>query len=476
MKPTYESPLASRYASKTMLHLFSPDMRYETWRRLWVALARAEHTLGLPITQAQVDELAAHVSPIDYDVVAAREKEVRHDVMAHIYAYGLDAPGAKGVIHLGATSCYVTDNADLILYREALRYLERELKAAMRNLCEFADRYAAMPALAYTHYQPAQLTTIGKRASLWLQDLMLDLEEVQDTLRAFRFLGCRGTTGTEASFVELFDGDTAKIDEMNRQIAAEFGFARCYPVCGQTYPRKLDSRILNALSSICQSACRMATDIRLLQHDRQVEEPFEDKQIGSSAMPYKRNPMRCERICALSRYLMVDVLNPAITAGTQWFERTLDDSANKRIAMAEGFLAADAILNILLNVSDGLVVYPKVVRARVMAELPFMASENIMMKAVKKGGDRQELHERLREHAVAAAAVVKQEGKPNDMIARVEADPAFGLTREEIEAELSPEAFTGRSAEQVTEFLRDVIQPVLDANVEDVGQHVELNV
>ena len=476
MKPTYESPLASRYASKTMLHLFSPDMRYETWRRLWVALARAEHTLGLPITQAQVDELAAHVSPIDYDVVAAREKEVRHDVMAHIYAYGLDAPGAKGVIHLGATSCYVTDNADLILYREALRHLEKELKAAMRNLCDFADRYAAMPALAYTHYQPAQLTTIGKRAALWLQDLMLDLEEVQDTLRAFRFLGCRGTTGTEASFVELFDGDMAKIDEMNRQIAAEFGFDRCYPVCGQTYPRKLDSRILNVLSSICQSACRMATDIRLLQHDRQVEEPFEDKQIGSSAMPYKRNPMRCERICALSRYLMVDVLNPSFTTGTQWFERTLDDSANKRVAMAEGFLAADAILNIMLNVTDGIVVYPKVVRSRLMAELPFMASENIMMKAVKKGGDRQELHERLREHAVAAAAVVKQEGKPNDMIARVEADPAFGLTREEIEAELSPEDFTGRAPQQVEEFLAEVIRPVLDANKEDLGQHVELNV
>ena len=475
-KDIYESPLSSRYASEYMLHLFSPDMRFQTWRRLWVALARAEHELGLPITQEQVDELAAHITDIDYEVAEKREHEVRHDVMAHVYAYGKAAPSAAGIIHLGATSCYVTDNADLILYREALRYLERELKAAMRNLCEFADRYAAMPALAYTHYQPAQLTTIGKRASLWLQDLMLDLEEVQDTLRAFRFLGCRGTTGTEASFVELFDGDTAKIDEMNRQIAAEFGFARCYPVCGQTYPRKLDSRILNALSSICQSACRMATDIRLLQHDRQVEEPFEDKQIGSSAMPYKRNPMRCERICALSRYLMVDVLNPAMTAGTQWFERTLDDSANKRIAMAEGFLAADAILNILLNVSDGLVVYPKVVRARVMAELPFMASENIMMKAVKKGGDRQELHERLREHAVAAAAVVKQEGKPNDMIARVEADPAFGLTREEIEAELSPEAFTGRSSEQVTEFLRDVIQPVLDANKEDLGQHVELNV
>ena len=476
MKPTYESPLASRYASKTMLHLFSPDMRYETWRRLWVALARAEHTLGLPITQAQVDELAAHVSPIDYDVVAAREKEVRHDVMAHIYAYGLDAPGAKGVIHLGATSCYVTDNADLILYREALRYLERELKAAMRNLCEFADRYAAMPALAYTHYQPAQLTTIGKRASLWLQDLMLDLEEVQDTLRAFRFLGCRGTTGTEASFVELFDGDMAKIDEMNRQIAAEFGFSRCYPVCGQTYPRKLDSRILNALSSICQSACRMATDIRLLQHDRQVEEPFEESQVGSSAMPYKRNPMRCERICALARYLMVDVLNPSITTGTQWFERTLDDSANKRVAMAEGFLATDAILNIMLNVTDGIVVYPKVVRSRLMAELPFMASENIMMQAVEKGGNRQELHERLRQHAIAAGKQVKEEGLPNDMVDRIAADPAFGLTREEIVAGLVPENFVGRAPQQVEEFIAHILKPIFDANPDAVEQHASLSV
>ena len=476
MKPTYESPLASRYASKTMLHLFSPDMRYETWRRLWVALARAEHTLGLPVTQQQVDELAEHVSPIDYDAVAKREKEVRHDVMAHIYAYGLDAPGAKGIIHLGATSCYVTDNADLIIYGEALRYLEKELKAAMRNLCDFADHYAAMPALAYTHYQPAQLTTIGKRASLWLQDLLLDLEELQDTLRAFRFLGCRGTTGTEASFVELFDGDTAKIDEMNRQIAAEFGFDRCYPVCGQTYPRKLDSRILNVLSSICQSACRMATDIRLLQHDRQVEEPFEDKQIGSSAMPYKRNPMRCERICALARYLMVDVLNPSFTTGTQWFERTLDDSANKRVAMAEGFLATDAILNIMLNVTDGLVVYPKVVRSRLMAELPFMASENIMMQAVEKGGNRQELHERLRQHAIAAGKQVKEEGLPNDMVDRIAADPAFGLTREEIVAGLVPENFVGRAPQQVEEFIANVLQPIFDADPEDVEQHASLSV
>ena len=459
MKPTYESPLASRYASKTMLHLFSPDMRYETWRRLWVALARAEHALGLPITQAQVDELAAHVSPIDYDVVAAREKEVRHDVMAHIYAYGLDAPGAKGVIHLGATSCYVTDNADLILYREALRHLEKELKAAMRNLCDFADRYAAMPALAYTHYQPAQLTTIGKRAALWLQDLMLDLEEVQDALRAFRFLGCRGTTGTEASFVELFDGDTAKIDEMNRQIAAEFGFARCYPVCGQTYPRKLDSRILNALSSICQSACRMATDIRLLQHDRQVEEPFEEHQIGSSAMAYKRNPMRCERICSLSRYLMADAMNAPMTASTQWLERTLDDSANRRISLPEGFLCADAVLRLVQNVTTGLRVNEKVVDRAVREYLPFLATENIMMEAVKRGGNRQELHERIRQHSMAATARMK-EGEPCDLLERLAGDPAFGMTRAELDAVMDPRIYTGRCAEQVERLIAEY-EPLL---------------
>ena len=447
MKPTYESPLASRYASQTMLHLFSPDMRYETWRRLWVALARAEHNLGLPVTQAQVDELAAHVSPIDYDVVAAREKEVRHDVMAHIYAYGLDAPGAKGIIHLGATSCYVTDNADLILYREALRYLERELKAAMRNLCEFADRYAAMPALAYTHYQPAQLTTIGKRASLWLQDLMLDLEEVQDTLRAFRFLGCRGTTGTEASFVELFDGDMAKIDEMNRQIAAEFGFSRCYPVCGQTYPRKLDSRILNALSSICQSACRVATDIRLLQHDRQVEEPFEDKQIGSSAMPYKRNPMRCERICSLARYVIADAQNAPMTAMTQWLERTLDDSANRRISLPEAFLATDGVLRLVQNVTKGLHVNEKIVEKLVRDYLPFIATENLMMAAVKRGGDRQQLHEIIREASMQETAKMKN-GESWDLVAQLAARPEFGMTAEEIRAELEPSRYIGRCPEQ----------------------------
>ena len=475
-KERYESPLASRYASAFMLHLFSPDMRFETWRRLWVALARAEHNLGLPVTAEQVAELEAHITDIDYETASAREKEVRHDVMAHVYTYGKAAPSAAGIIHLGATSCYVGDNTDILVMREALEVVRRKLLNVMALLAEFADEYKAMPALAYTHLQPAQLTTVGKRAALWLGELYMDYAEIETRIKGLALLGSKGTTGTQASFVELFEGDDAKIKAVEADIAAALGFEKVVPVSGQTYSRKVDYNVLSAVAGIGQSAMKMATDIRLLANFKEMEEPFEKNQIGSSAMPYKRNPMRCERICALSRYLMVDVLNPAITAGTQWFERTLDDSANKRIAMAEGFLAADAILNILLNVSDGLVVYPKVVRARVMAELPFMASENIMMKAVKKGGDRQELHERLREHAVAAAAVVKQEGKPNDMIARVEADPAFGLTREEIEAELSPEAFTGRSAEQVTEFLRDVIQPVLDANKEDLGQHVELNV
>ena len=476
MKPTYESPLASRYASKTMLHLFSPDMRYETWRRLWVALARAEHTLGLPVTQQQVDELAAHVSPIDYDAVAKREKEVRHDVMAHIYAYGLDAPGAKGIIHLGATSCYVTDNADLIIYREALRYLEKELKAAMRNLCDFADRYAAMPALAYTHYQPAQLTTIGKRASLWLQDLLLDLEELQDTLRAFRFLGCRGTTGTEASFVELFDGDTAKIDEMNRQIAAEFGFDRCYPVCGQTYPRKLDSRILNVLSSICQSACRMATDIRLLQHDRQVEEPFEDKQIGSSAMPYKRNPMRCERICSLARYVIADAQNAPMTAMTQWLERTLDDSANRRLTLPEGFLACDAILTLCANVVRGCKVYPRVMEKHLREELPFLATENILMRAVSLGEDRQKLHEVIRQYSVRAAESVKLRGEDGHLLDMLLADERFHLTPEALEELLDVRQFVGLAPEQTRAFLKTHVYPVLEARRGDIAGSVPVRV
>ena len=475
-KDIYESPLSSRYASEYMLHLFSPDMRFQTWRRLWVALARAEHELGLPITQEQVDELAAHITDIDYEVAEKREHEVRHDVMAHVYAYGKAAPSAAGIIHLGATSCYVTDNADLVLYRDGLKYLRGQLLSVMVNLAAFAREYAATPTLGYTHYQPAQPVTIGKRATLWMQDFRSDLEELDFVIGSMRFLGCRGTTGTEASFVDLFEGDGDKVDEMNRRIAAEFGFEKCFSVSGQTYPRKADSRILNVLSSIAQSAYRMANDIRLLQHDRQVEEPFEKNQIGSSAMPYKRNPMRCERICALSRYLMVDVLNPSFTTGTQWFERTLDDSANKRVAMAEGFLATDAILNIMLNVTDGIVVYPKVVRSRLMAELPFMASENIMMQAVEKGGNRQELHERLRQHAIAAGKQVKEEGLPNDMVDRIAADPAFGLTKEEITAGLVPENFVGRAPQQVEEFIAHILKPIFDANPDAVEQHANLSV
>ena len=472
----YISPFSTRYASDEMQYIFSDDNKFRTWRRLWIALAKAEQKQGLAITDEQIAELEAHKDDINYEDAIAREKLVRHDVMSHVYAYGLQCPKARGIIHLGATSCYVGDNTDVILMKQGLEIVRRKVLNVMDLLARFAEKYKALPALAYTHLQPAQLTTVGKRATLWLNELYMDFEEIEHRIGTLALLGSKGTTGTQASFMELLGGDSGKIRQIEQDIAAEMGFTRVVPVSGQTYSRKMDYMVVSTLSGIAQTASKFSYDMRLLQNFKEMEEPFEASQIGSSAMPYKRNPMRCERICALSRYLMVDVLNPAITAGTQWFERTLDDSANKRIAMAEGFLAADAILNILLNVSDGLVVYPKVVRARVMAELPFMASENIMMKAVKKGGDRQELHERLREHAVAAAAVVKQEGKPNDMIARVEADPAFGLTREEIEAELSPEAFTGRSAEQVTEFLRDVIQPVLDANKEDLGQHVELNV
>ncbi len=451
MKPTYESPLASRYASRRMLHLFSPDMRFETWRRLWVSLARAQHALGLPVTQQQVDALAAHVSPIDYDVVSAKEKEIRHDVMAHIYAFGQDAPEAAGIIHLGATSCYVTDNADLIIYRDALRYLRSQLAQVMQNLCDFADRHAATPCLGYTHYQPAQLVTIGKRATLWLQDLMLDLEELDDVIAAIRFLGCRGTTGTEASFLALFDGDTAKIDEMNRRIAADFGFDRLYDVCGQTYPRKLDSRILAVLSSIAQSCYRFANDMRLLQHDRQVEEPFEQKQVGSSAMPYKRNPMRCERICSLARYVMADAANAPMTASTQWLERTLDDSANRRIALPEGFLAVDAILRLMQNVTGGLHVNEKIVEKLVWDYLPFIATENLLMAAVRRGGDRQQVHEIIREASMEATAKMKN-GESWDLIAALVAHPDFGLTADEIRAELKPARYIGRCPEQVAAF------------------------
>ena len=458
-KDRYESPLASRYASEFMLHLFSQDARIQTWRRLWVALARAEHNLGLPVTAEQVAELEAHITDIDYETAAQREKEVRHDVMAHVYTYGKAAPSAAGIIHLGATSCYVTDNADVILYREGLRYLRGELLAVMANLSRFAAQYKATPTLGYTHYQPAQLVTVGKRATLWLQDFLSDLEELDFVLGSMRFLGCRGTTGTEASFLDLFDGDGAKIDEMNRQISAEFGFERCFDVCGQTYPRKLDSRILNVLSSIAQSAYRMANDIRLLQHDRQVEEPFEKNQIGSSAMAYKRNPMRSERICSLSRYLMADAMNAPMTASVQWMERTLDDSANRRISMPEGFLCADAILRLCQNVTDGLHVNEKVVDATVREYLPFIATENLMMEAVKRGGNRQELHEIIRTCSMAATARMK-EGEKCDLLIRLAAEPAFGMTEEEMEAVLTPSAYIGRCPAQVDAFLARV-EPLL---------------
>ena len=448
----YSSPLASRYASGYMLHLFSDDSRYQTWRRLWTALARAQHQLGLPITEAQVAELEAHITDIDYDTVAQREREVRHDVMAHIYAYGKAAPSAAGILHLGATSCYVTDNADLILYRDGLVYLRAQLLAVLGNLAAFAEKYAATPTLGYTHYQPAQPVTVGKRAALWMQDLLADAEELDHVLSTLHFLGCRGTTGTEASFLELFDGDEDRIDEMNRRIAAEFGFSDCFPVCGQTYPRKVDSRILGCLSGIAQSAYRMANDIRLLQHDRQLEEPFEEEQIGSSAMAYKRNPMRCERICSLSRYLMADAMNAPMTASVQWLERTLDDSANRRIALPEGFLCADAVLRLCQNVTAGLRVNEAVVERTLREYLPFLATEDIMMEAVKRGGDRQALHEIIRRHSMAATACMK-EGLPCDLLDRLADDPVFGLTRAELEQLMAPQRYIGRCPQQVRQFL-----------------------
>ena len=464
----YSSPLASRYASDYMLHLFSDDSRYQTWRRLWTALARAQCQLGLPITEAQVAELEAHITDIDYDVAAQREREVRHDVMAHIYAYGKAAPSAAGVLHLGATSCYVTDNADLVIYREGLRYLRSELLAVVANLAKFAERYKATPTLGYTHYQPAQPVTVGKRAALWLQDLLSDLEELDFVLGSLRFLGCRGTTGTEASFMDLFEGDGAKIDEMNRRIAAAFGFERCFSVCGQTYPRKVDARILNCLSSMAQSVYRMANDIRLLQHDRQLEEPFEEHQIGSSAMAYKRNPMRCERICSLSRYLMADAMNAPMTASVQWMERTLDDSANRRLSMPEGFLCADAILRLAQNVTDGLRVNEKVVDKTIREYMPFLATENLMMEAVKRGGDRQQLHERVRVHSMAATARMK-EGEPCDLLSRLAAEPAFGMTEAEMEAVLDPKLYIGRCPEQVDAFLAQV-RPLLSGASREVPE------
>ena len=455
MTDQYESPLSSRYASDYMLHLFSQQKRIETWRKLWISLAKAEHSLGLPITEKQIEELEAHITDIDFACAAAREKEVRHDVMAHVYTYGKAAPSAAGIIHLGATSCYITDNADIVLYRDGLKYLRGELLKVIANLSRFAETYKATPTLGYTHYQPAQLVTIGKRATLWMQDFVSDLVELDFVVETMKFLGCRGTTGTEASFLELFDGDTAKIDEMNRRISADFGFSQCFDVCGQTYPRKLDSRILNCLSSIAQSCYRMANDIRLLQHDRQVEEPFEKNQIGSSAMAYKRNPMRSERICSLSRYLMADALNAPMTASTQWLERTLDDSANRRISMPEGFLCADAILRLAQNVTDGLHVNEKIVEKTVREYLPFIATENLMMEGVKNGGDRQQLHEIIRTCSMDATAKMKS-GESWDLLADLANHPEFGMTKQEMEAVLDPMLYTGRCAEQVESYVKKV--------------------
>ena len=472
----YESPLSSRYASDEMLYLFSQDKKFTTWRRLWIALARAEMNLGLPITQQQIDEMEAHKDDINYDVAREEEKRLRHDVMAHVHAFGQQCPSAAGIIHLGATSCYVGDNTDVLLMREGLQLIRKRLVNVIAALSKFADEYKAMPTLGFTHYQPAQLTTVGKRATLWLNELLMDLDELDYRMTTLKLRGAKGTTGTQASFLELFDGDHEKVKRLEKMVAEEMGVEGVVPVCGQTYSRKMDTGVISTLAGIASSASKFAGDMRLLAHMKEIEEPFEKNQIGSSAMPYKRNPMRCERICALARYLMVDVLNPSFTTGTQWFERTLDDSANKRVAMAEGFLATDAILNIMLNVTDGLVVYPKVVRSRLMAELPFMASENIMMQAVEKGGNRQELHERLRQHAIAAGKQVKEEGLPNDMVDRIAADPAFGLTREEIVAGLVPENFVGRAPQQVEEFIANVLQPIFDADPEDVEQHASLSV
>ena len=465
MKHKYESPLSSRYASAYMLELFSADTRYQTWRRLWISLAKAEKGLGLPITEAQILEMENNIENIDYDCVSLREKEVRHDVIAHVYAFGKVAPSAAGIIHLGATSCYVTDNADLILYRDALYHLRTGLLRVMANLVDFAEKYKALPTLGYTHYQPAQLVTVGKRAALWLQDFLSDLEEMDFLIDHMKFLGCRGTTGTEASFLELFEGDTEKIDEMNRRIAADFGFEDCFDVCGQTYPRKVDSRILNCLSAIAQSCYRMANDIRLLQHDRQLEEPFEKNQIGSSAMAYKRNPMRSERICSLARYLMADAANASMTASAQWLERTLDDSANRRISMPEGFLCADAILRLAQHVNE------KIIAKTVKEYLPFIATENLMMEAVKKGGDRQEIHEMIRVCSHEATAKMKN-GEACDLLSRLAERKEFGLTEAEMENLLSPEKYIGRCPEQVDAFLQK-IKPLLADMTRD-GVEIDL--
>ncbi len=472
----YVSPLSERYASREMQYIFSPDMKFKTWRRLWIALAETEKELGLPITQEQIDELKSHAEDINYEVAKERERQVRHDVMSHVYAYGVQCPKAKGIIHLGATSCYVGDNTDVIVMREALRLVKKKLVNVIAELAKFAGEWKDQPTLAFTHFQPAQPTTVGKRATLWTQEFLMDLQDLDYVLGTLKLLGSKGTTGTQASFLELFDGDQETIDKIDPMIAQKMGFEACYPVSGQTYSRKVDTRVLNVLAGIASSAHKMSNDIRLLQHLKEVEEPFEKSQIGSSAMAYKRNPMRSERIASLSRYVMIDALNPAITSATQWFERTLDDSANKRLSIPEGFLAIDGILDLCLNVVDGLVVYPKVIEKRLRSELPFMATENIMMDAVKAGGDRQELHERIRELSMEAGKTVKVEGKDNNLLELIAADPAFNMTLEELQKTMDPAKYTGRSAVQVEAFLKNVVNPVLEENKDLLGVKAEINV
>ena len=472
----YVSPLSERYASKEMQYIFSPDKKFRTWRKLWIALAETEKELGLPITQEQIDELKAHQDDINYDVAKAREKEVRHDVMSHVYAYGCQCPKAKGIIHLGATSCYVGDNTDIIVMTEALKLVHKKLVNVLNELAAFADKYKDLPTLAFTHFQPAQPTTVGKRATLWMQEFCLDLEDLEHVISTMKLLGSKGTTGTQASFKELFEGDEEKINKIDPMIAEKMGFRECYPVSGQTYSRKVDTRVLNVLAGIAASAHKMSNDIRLLQHLKEVEEPFEKSQIGSSAMAYKRNPMRSERIASLSRYVIVDALNPAITSATQWFERTLDDSANKRLSIPEGFLAIDGILDLCLNVVDGLVVYPKVIRKHMMAELPFMATENIMMDAVKAGGDRQELHERIRELSMEAGKNVKVNGEENNLLELIAADPAFGLSLEDLKKTMEPSRYVGRAPEQVDAFLGQVVKPILEKYRDILGEKAEINV
>ncbi len=472
----YTSPLSERYASAQMQYIFSPEKKFRTWRRLWIALAEAEQELGLDITDEQIEELKAHADDINYDVAKEREKEVRHDVMSHVYAYGVQCPNAKGIIHLGATSCYVGDNTDIILMSEALRLVRVKLINVIAELAGFADRYKELPTLGFTHFQPAQPTTVGKRATLWIQDFLMDLEDLDYVLGSLKLLGSKGTTGTQASFLELFDGDQAKVDRLDPLIAEKMGFDACYPVSGQTYSRKVDTRVLNVVAGIAASAHKMSNDIRLLQHLKEVEEPFEKNQIGSSAMAYKRNPMRSERIASLSRYILIDALNPAVTSATQWFERTLDDSANKRLSIPEGFLAVDGVLDLCLNVVDGLVVYDKVITRHLMSELPFMATENIMMDAVKKGGDRQELHERIRQLSMEAGANVKQNGEDNNLLDLIAADASFGLTREELEASMDPAKYIGCAPVQVDNFLRDFVNPVLEANSDVLGIGSDISV